>query len=156
MAPVAPDESPGLLLARLGRGAAQIYREALTGTGLKPPHVAALVALRCDPIGQQALSEATKLDAVRLVGILNDLEAAGLIERRRDAVDRRRHIVVITGTGRTRLDEVERASGVAEERLLAGLNAAQREQLATLLRLVVDTSQVAETCPGATEPEENG
>jgi DNA-binding MarR family transcriptional regulator len=148
-----PEESPGLLLARLGRGAMEMYREALAGTGLKPAHVAALVQLRVEPVGQQALSEATGLDPVRLVGILNDLETAGLVERRRDALDRRRHIVAITCAGRVRLDDVERASAVADERLLAGLDRAQRRQLAELLHIVAGSSKVAETCPGAAEPE---
>jgi DNA-binding MarR family transcriptional regulator len=147
------EESAGLLLARLGRGAMEMYRDALVGTGLKPPHVAVLVQLRLEPVGQQALGEATGLDPVRLVGVLNDLETAGLVERRRDAVDRRRHIVAITCPGRARLDEVERASARADERLLSGLDPAQRRQLAQLLQLVAASSQAAESCPGATEPQ---
>jgi DNA-binding MarR family transcriptional regulator len=125
----------------------------LVGTGLKPPHVATLTQLRADPIGQQALCQATQLDPVKLVGVLNDLETAGLVERRRDTLDRRRHIVAITCAGRVRLDEVERAAAVAEERLLAGLNPAQRGQLAQLLALVIQTSRLGEVCPGAAEPE---
>jgi len=154
------DESAGLLLARLGRGAMDLYREALVGTGLKQPHVAVLVQLRREPVGQQALGEATGLDPVRLVGVLNDLESAGLVERRRDVADRRRHNVAITRTGHTRLTEVELASARADERLLAGLDPAQRRQLAQLLQLVAVSSEVAESCPGvaescpgATEPE---
>jgi DNA-binding MarR family transcriptional regulator len=40
--------------------------------------------------------------------LLNDLETAGLIERRRDVDDRRRHIVVLTEAGGLRLREAER------------------------------------------------
>jgi DNA-binding MarR family transcriptional regulator len=141
--------SAGLLLARLSQGALDLYRDALKGTGLKPPHVATLMELREHPIGQQALSEATEFDAVKLVGILNDLETAGLVERRRDCIDRRRHIVVLTESGRARLAEVERASAAADERLLVGLDAQQRSQLAHLLLLVVEGSRLAEPCPGA-------
>jgi DNA-binding MarR family transcriptional regulator len=147
------EASPGLLLARLGQGAMRLYRDSLAGTGLKPPHVAALMQLSDDPVGQQALGESTQLDPVKLVGILNDLETAGLVERRRDLQDRRRHIVAITASGRSRLDDVDRASALAEERLLAGLAPAQREQLAALLRLVIATSQVAEVCPGTAEAQ---
>lgn len=127
----------------------QVYRESLAETGLKPPHVATLIQLRAAPVGQQALGEAAELDPVKLVGILNDLETAGLVERRRDSLDRRRHIVAITCAGRTRLEEVERASAVAEERLLAGLSPAQRAQLSELLALVIQTSRLDEVCPGA-------
>ncbi len=149
----APDESPGLLLARLGHGAMQLYADALVEVGLKPPHVATLFALRDEPIGQQALGEAAGHDPVKLVGILNDLEAGGLVERRRDCVDRRRHIVAITCAGRARLAAVERASALAEERLLAGLDHVQRAQLATLLRLVRDTTKLSEACPGTAAAE---
>jgi DNA-binding MarR family transcriptional regulator len=145
-----------LLLAQLGYGAMRLYRDSLAPTGLKPPHVATLVHLRSAPVGQQALSEVTGLDAVKLVGILNDLETAGLAERRRDCVDRRRHIVAITSAGRARLEQVERASAHAEDKLLAGLDCAQREQLAALLRLVSETSQLQETCPGTTEADDSG
>jgi DNA-binding MarR family transcriptional regulator len=107
--------------------------------------------LREHPIGQQALGEATEFDAVKLVGILNDLETAGLVERRRDCIDRRRHIVALTDTGRVRLAEVERAAAAADERLLAGLDTEQRSQLAHLLLLVVEGSRVAEPCPGTAQ-----
>jgi DNA-binding MarR family transcriptional regulator len=147
------DLSAGLLLARLGYGAMQVYRDSLEGTGLKPPHVATLVQLRSEPIGQQALGEAAGFDPVKLVGVLNDLETAGLVERRRDCVDRRRHIVAITCAGRERLAAVERASALAEERLLAGLSPPQRDQLAALLRLVIETTQLAEPCPGTKEAD---
>jgi DNA-binding MarR family transcriptional regulator len=144
------------MLAQLGRGATELYRTALAGTGLKPPHVATLIQLRSEPVGQQALSDATGIDAVKLVGILNDLETAALVERRRDLVDRRRHIVAITGAGRARLDDVERAAAAADARLLAGLTPVQREQLAALLRLVIQSSQVAEPCPGLAAAQAEG
>jgi DNA-binding MarR family transcriptional regulator len=134
----------------------QLYRDALAPTGLKPPHVTTLVQLRSAPIGQQALGEATGLDPVKLVGILNDLETAGLAQRRRDCVDRRRHIVAITVAGRARLEQVERASTLAEEKLLAGLDPAQRGQLAELLQLVMLASQVQEACPGTHESDDSG
>jgi len=126
----------------------QVYADSLVETGLKPPHVATLFALRDEPVGQQALGEAAGHDPVKLVGILNDLETAGLVERRRDCLDRRRHIVAITCAGRARLEAVERASAAAEERLLAGLSPAQRAQLAELLRIVHRTSGLTENCPG--------
>ena len=142
-----------MLLARLGNGAMRLYRDSLAATGLKPPHVAALAQLAAAPVGQQALAEASSLDPVKLVGVLNDLESAGLVERRRDAVDRRRHIVAITCKGRARLADVERASAVAENRLLAALSPSQRNQLASLLRLVIAAGELAEPCPGQSESD---
>ena len=47
------------------------------------------------------------VDPSKLVGLLNDLEAEGLIVRRRDPDDRRRHIVEVSKKGRTRLAAAE-------------------------------------------------
>jgi DNA-binding PadR family transcriptional regulator len=67
--------------------------------------------------------------------LLDDLEAAGLIERRPDPADRRARRIVATPDGRsclTRLDERLRA---AEEQLLSGLDTGQdRQTFRTLLR----------------------
>jgi DNA-binding MarR family transcriptional regulator len=137
----------GFMLARLGEVATGLYRESLKETGLKPPHIAALRALRAEPISQQTLGETIEMDPVKLVGILNDLEAGTLIERRRDTIDRRRHIVDITSRGRSVLETVERAADAIEERLFAGLSPAQRDQLVVLMQLIMETSQVAGACP---------
>jgi DNA-binding MarR family transcriptional regulator len=138
--------APGLLLARLGQGVMELYRDALKGSGLRPAHVATLTLLRDRPVGQQTLGELTGLDPVKLVGILNDLETAGLIERRRDCVDRRRHNVAITCAGQAALAGVERATAQVDERLFAGLSPDQREQLAALLQLVEETNPMTDAC----------
>ena len=49
---------------------------------------------------QQTLIEALGLDASNLVALLNELEDAGLIVRRRDRADRRRGIIELSARGR--------------------------------------------------------
>src|SRR5215467_13070661 len=49
---------------------------------------------------QQELGEAMLLDSNTVVLLLNELEARGFSIRRRDAGDRRRHVVEITPSGR--------------------------------------------------------
>jgi hypothetical protein len=70
-----------VLLAKIGRIAVRRLGEALDPTGLKPRHIAAMTALRENPSSQMALSEATGVDAAKLVGVLNDLESEGLVTR---------------------------------------------------------------------------
>jgi DNA-binding MarR family transcriptional regulator len=53
-----------------------------------------------------------RIERTNLVGLLNELEAAHLIERRRSGEDRRRHIVALTAVGARRLDEIQ--DGLAE------------------------------------------
>ena len=57
-----------------------------------PQELGALAYLRDHAeASQQALTQALQLDANSCVLLLNELEAAGFAERRRDADDRRRH-----------------------------------------------------------------
>ena len=64
---------------------------------------------------------------------MNPLEAEGLLSRRRDPLDRRRHLVRLTDRGERRLAAAARAQSEAEEELFAGLDEGQREQLRMLL-----------------------
>src|SRR5664279_2485131 len=64
---------------------------ALAPLGLRPRHLVTLTLLRDHTEGtQQALSTRLQIDRTNLVGLLNDLESWGLIERRRSDADRRR------------------------------------------------------------------
>jgi DNA-binding MarR family transcriptional regulator len=145
---LAPSYPPtaGMLLVKIGHAAERWYTEALKPTGLNPRHVGVLFEVRARPTSQQALIESIGVDPSKLVGLLNDLEAEGLIVRRRDPDDRRRHIVEVSKEGRARLAALERAAAKVEERLFAGLDGEQRKQLHGLLAQVADGSGVLEGC----------
>jgi DNA-binding MarR family transcriptional regulator len=65
------------------------------------------------------------------------MEAAGLVEKRRDPTDRRRSLIVLTERGRE-LDPVAReALRRAERSVTRGLSAAERKQLLELLERVL-------------------
>ena len=126
--------NPCLLLAHLGRVAKRRFTDALEPTGLNGPEAFALMQLRdLGPISQQELAETLDLDPSKLVALLNELESAGLAERRRDPGDRRRHIVEISDSGKARLADAERAMAEFETRFFAGLALGEREQLQGLL-----------------------
>src|SRR6476620_8682546 len=113
---------------------------------LRPRHVIALTLL--DLVGEQSqsdLAEALRVDRTNLVGLLNDLETANLIERRRSPHDRRRHTVSLTPAGTRRLAEVQNALAAAEQRVLSVLDAEQQATLHALLQQV--TANPAE-CSG--------
>jgi DNA-binding MarR family transcriptional regulator len=119
-------------LARLSRARSE---SALAPLGLRPRHLVALTVLRDHAAStQQALATTLQMDRTNLVGLLNELESAGLIARRRAPDDRRRHIVELTAGGAERLVEAECALKVAEEELLGALDAGEREQLYRLLQ----------------------
>ena len=82
---------------------------------------------------QADLAGTLQLDRTNLVGLLNELETEGLIERRRSPEDRRRHTVVLTDEGRERLARAEFTLAAAEDLVLGALTAKQRDTLYELL-----------------------
>src|SRR3954469_6937820 len=106
----------GFLLVKLGRAAERWFTEALKPSGLTPRHLGVLFEVDAHPTSQQALIDSIGVDPSKLVGLLNDLEAEGLIVRRRDPEDRRRHIVELSGEGRAKLTAAEKAVRKVEER----------------------------------------
>jgi DNA-binding MarR family transcriptional regulator len=75
-----------------------------------------------------------QIDSTNLVGLLNELEADKLIERRRSSEDRRRHIVELTAAGAKRLAKAEFALAAVEDEVLGRLDDDQRETLYRLLQ----------------------
>jgi DNA-binding MarR family transcriptional regulator len=139
-------DSPGLLLALLGQDAMRRLRAAHTAVGVSPRQFQLLALLHDDgPMGQRELGETMGLDPSTLVTMLNPLEEAGFVTRRRDADDRRRHTVLLTDAGRDQLIEAARAQREAEDVLFAGLHGDQREQLREILLALRDSTRV--TCP---------
>jgi DNA-binding MarR family transcriptional regulator len=137
----------GMLLVKLGRFAEARFKEALKPTELTPKHLGVLFEVRANPTSQQLLCETIDVDASKLVGILNDLEDEGLIVRRRDPKDRRRHIVELTKEAQVRLAKAEKVAKSVEDEFFAGLDADERAQLRLLLARVADSTGVIRGCP---------
>ena len=82
---------------------------------------------------QSELCATMHMDANNCVLLLNDLEAAGRVERKRDPADRRRHIVEMTPAGRKALARAEHAMEGLEGEVLGALTPDEREVLRGLL-----------------------
>jgi DNA-binding MarR family transcriptional regulator len=141
-----PTHRTAALLDYLARRMRLRAESALAPLGLRSRHLVALTVLReGGGSTQQALSTTLQIDRTNLVGLLNDLEADKLIERRRSSEDRRRHIVELTTTGANLLTKVETALTAVEDEVLGGLDPEQRETLYSLLQQA--TSDHAPNCP---------
>ncbi|MDQ1645004.1 MAG: hypothetical protein QOJ50_1188 [Cryptosporangiaceae bacterium] len=125
----------GALLDHLARRMRLRAEAVLAPLGLRPRHLVALTVLR-DRGGssQQALAATLEIDGTNIVGLLNELEAERLIERRRSPEDRRRHVVELTDTGARQLAQVECALAAVENEVLGALDESQRETLYSLLQ----------------------
>ncbi|HET7130393.1 MAG TPA: MarR family winged helix-turn-helix transcriptional regulator [Gaiellaceae bacterium] len=132
-----PDElvlSALFLLKRLGGAAKERSFSAYEELGLHPYHHAILAVLDEGMRETQgSIADSLGYDRGQLVGLLDELEAAGLVERRRDPTDRRRHVVQMTPAGRKTLAKLRALSQRIEAEFLAPLDERERKQLHSLL-----------------------
>lgn len=139
------DAPPVLALARLGAVmrrafALRMAEEAwATEAGLRPGCFSVLraVATGDQAPSQRALSDQLGMDPSDLVGLLDVLERAGFLARRRDPADRRRHAIAITAAGREAIDRFEVVAGLVADDVFGVLPAAERRTLEGLLAQVI-------------------
>jgi DNA-binding MarR family transcriptional regulator len=85
-----------------------------------------LVRLCAAGASQVELVAEFDLDKSKVMRVVDELESAGLVERRADPVDRRRHALVVTAAGRRVRDAVATELDAVEQRLFDQLPAADR------------------------------
>ena len=126
--------SPIFLLKRLGMKAKEESQAAYSDAGVHPYHYSILATLaEGERETQGAIADALDFDRGQLVGLLDEMEEAGLVERRRDPEDRRRQVVVMTPAGKKTLVKVRAVAQQLDDDFLAPLTAEQRKQLQKLL-----------------------
>jgi DNA-binding MarR family transcriptional regulator len=96
-----------------------------------------------------ALFNAVILSSGAMTNRLDRLEEMGLVERLPDPTDRRGRLVALTDRGRELVDSAAVDHLENEQRLLGALDAAEREQLAGLLRKLLLSSPFRELDPAA-------
>ena len=124
-----------MLIFRLARVSGYRLAQALASLEMRTNEFAVLHHLHeAGPLSQQELGGALRINPSNLVGLLDDLEADGLVVRPRDPSDRRRHLVGLTSAGHARLAQAKRAVAQAEQDLLSPLSPAERDLLHGLLQ----------------------
>jgi DNA-binding MarR family transcriptional regulator len=133
----APPSLVGLstyLLSLTGKAARGRLAERLAGQGLRLWHMAVLAALAdFGPQAQRDLCARLSVDPSDMAKVVEQLARGGHVERTRDAADRRRVVVALTGEGRALLDRLTADAERVQDELLAPLDAGERAELHALL-----------------------
>lgn len=149
--PARPRGSPAaFLLAQVGAHAAARFGELLEPLGLTPAHVGLLrVVGRSSGASQQEVAELLGMFPSRLVGLVDELQERGLIERAASPHDRRINVLLLTDAGERTLTGVGRIARAHQDRLLGALDSQERATLASLLgRIAQDQGLTPGVHPG--------
>ena len=125
-----PDDRRDLaaMFAPLARALVARQEPALQAHDISMWGYIVLTALAEQPVRTQAaLAQAISADKSRIIGVLDDLQQRGLIQRRPDAADRRVHLLSLTPSGDQLRRSVEAAIRASEEEVLATLPPEDRE-----------------------------
>ena len=105
-----------------------------------------LMALRNTPdqvLEPRDIADRLLVTRPSVTGLLDTLEAKGLIERRPHPADRRRRLVHLTDTARTLVTDNLAAHYAEMERLFAAIPRSERAQLVTILRKIEGATPAA-------------
>lgn len=140
-----PDLSPAtsvwhaFLLRKAAQRVTGMAEEMLQPHGLTIRHFGVLSAIEAEPgQNQRGVGERLRIDRTTVVALTDDLEGAGLVERRR-GTDRRMFALYLTAAGQDRLAELKELTAAVHERFLVNLSAEERETLRHLLIKLLGT-----------------
>jgi len=132
------DRSATHLLHRAGQCAAEIFSSEARTTGLTPRQFAVLMVIADEEgLTQTGLVERTGIDRSTLADIVARLLGRGLIQRRRAKEDARAYAIKLTPQGARALREAQPGAAAADQKLLANLPPAKRQDFLDTLNLIV-------------------
>lgn len=147
----------GFVLCWVANLGSQFYETALAPLQLLPGQLAVLTLLESEgAIVQARLGERLRIDKATMVGLLNDLEQQGLVERRPHAHDRRAFEIHLLDLGRQRIQAAEQVSIAAMKQFFGVLSEDEQQTLHSLLvRLATNSaSLIPASCDRVNLPEE--
>jgi DNA-binding MarR family transcriptional regulator len=139
-------ERIGFLLSMAKGGAEAIFGDSLSALGITPRQLGILTILETEgPHSQQGLVAWMRLDRTTMVALVDVLEGHGFVRRERNPEDRRAYLLQITAAGRRAQQRGMKVMRAAEERFLASLTEAERNQLRELLaKVAIDVGRPLE------------
>ncbi len=147
--PLDLDTLPGHSIRRLQQIAVAVFLQETDGHAVTPVQYAALQTVADQPgIDQRTLAGAIAFDTSTIAGVIDRLEARGLLVRSVSADDKRVRRLTLTAAGDALLATVAPAMQRAQERMLAPLRKAERAEFMRMLRTLVNANNEHSRAPG--------
>jgi DNA-binding MarR family transcriptional regulator len=146
--PIELDSLPGHHIRRLHQIAVAIFLQESEPTGLTPVQYAVLQTVCNAPgIDQRTLAGAIGQDTSTIGGVVDRLEARGLVQRNASADDRRVRLLTLTDAGHALLAQAIPGMLRAQERMLQPLPRRERAEFMRMLRSLVQANNDLSRAP---------
>jgi DNA-binding MarR family transcriptional regulator len=144
------DGLPGHDIRRLHQISVAIFMQETEAFGVTPVQYAALQAVGNQPgMDQRTLARTIGFDTSTIAGVIDRLEARGLMQRNASAQDRRVRLLTLTEAGGALLAALVPAMLQAQQRILSPLPEAERGEFMRMLAVLIAGHRAVEDTPGA-------
>ncbi|MDD2882696.1 MAG: MarR family transcriptional regulator [Rhodoferax sp.] len=141
---------PGHAIRRLHQISVAFFSQETQGLGITPVQYAILQMVHNHPgFDQRTLARNIALDTSTTAGVVDRLEARGLMARSASPDDRRVRLLTLTPEGEQLLADAIGPMERAQELILAPLTSPQRDEFMQLLSLLVTDNSIQN--PAATD-----
>jgi len=123
----------GWLLSQASHGLLIEQTARLEDVGIAPRGYCVLTTALNGEYTQGEIGQAIGVDKTTMVVTLDQLEEAGLAERRPSKTDRRARVITVTDKGRKKVQEAKRVTRDLQNEVLAELSPEQRDLFLTTL-----------------------
>ncbi|MGA8010498.1 MAG: MarR family winged helix-turn-helix transcriptional regulator [Thiomonas sp.] len=145
---IALESLAGHHIRRLQQIAVAIFLQENQSHGLTPVQYAALQAVRNKPgMDQRSLARTIGFDTSTIAGVVDRLEARGLMRRNASQTDRRVRLLDVTAEGVALLDVALPAVLRTQERILEPLAPKERAEFLRILRQLVQSNNELSRAP---------
>ncbi len=142
------DRLPGHNIRRLQQIAVAVFLQETGTLGITPVQYAALRAVGDAPgIDQRSLARAIGFDTSTIAGVVDRLEARGLMTRHTAPEDRRARRLSLTPAGRALLCAATPAILRAQSRILEPLSRSEQSEFMRMLRVLVTANNELSRAP---------
>ena len=148
---IALDTYPGHAIRRLQQLAVALFMQESLESGVTPVQFAVLYTLSDQPgIDQRTLASSVSFDTSTIGGVVDRLEARGLLTRSHSPGDRRVRLLHLTPEGVELLKTLVPSMKRAQDHILAPLGAAERKEFMRMLRRVIEHHEASAAAGAAT------